>query len=470
MRKTLRRWILAGLWSCGAVCQAQQPGVVYGVVLDAQTRQPIEGVSVSLSPYGLLPKDHGLFPTLHLDWTDTSHAFQAKSDAAGRYRFEDLPAFRYCLTWRKDGYSAPLFDPTCQNTMVRTEDGRGVEKDLTIQRTQSLSLHVLDDSTGLPINGLRVTVQFKWGPTDQQWAMCCWSRRVQPGLYEVPQPPPAKLYLMFGIDPAANERDRTVAAAYEMSYYPGVATLAEATAVEFAPGEKRILEVRLRRRAVAVASDTSPVLKVPDVLPPAAVKGSPLKVTVKGVALMDISPGEPADGWAYLYFRNDDPTVRITGGQPFEFSIIPGGTGVFSNAAPGWIVSRITYGGQDVTYRNFQLDDQHTLVVTLSRTYGTVKGTIRDGVAPMDNAWVVLVPEPLVDQRLESIPWKNLDENGGYEFNLTPPGRYRVVPFYDDTLQLYRDLDAMRAHAKGYKEVVVEPKQTVSGIDFSRIK
>jgi hypothetical protein len=36
--------------------------------------------------------------------------------------------------------------------------------------------------------------------------------------------------------------------------------------------------------------------------------------------------------------------------------------------------------------------------------------------------------------------------------------------------QLYRDLDAMRAHAKGYKEVVVEPEQTVSGVDFSRIK
>jgi hypothetical protein len=40
---------------------------------------------------------------------------------------------------------------------------------------------------------------------------------------------------------------------------------------------------------------------------------------------------------------------------------------------------------------------------------------------PMDNAWVVIVPDPLVEQRLESIPWRNLDENGGYESNLVPP-------------------------------------------------
>jgi hypothetical protein len=460
---------LAGLWFCGAVCQAQPHGVVYGVVRDAETQQPIEGVSVALSPYGLLPKDYGLFPSLHLDWTDISHAFQAKSDAAGRYRFEDLPAFRYCLTWRKDGYSAPLFDPSCQNTMLRTEGGREVEKDLTMQRAPSLSVRVLDDATGMPIDGMRVAVQFKYGPTDQQWAMCCWSRRVQPGLYKVPQPPPAKLYLMFNVDPAASPRDKAAATAYGISYFPGVATLAEAIPVEFAPGEARVLEVRLRRQAVLVAPEKSPVQSVPDLPQPATVKEVSPQVTVKGVALMDLSPGEPADGWAYLYFRGGDPTVRITGGQPFEFRIIPGGTGVGSNAAPGWIVSRITYGGQDVTDRNFQLDDRHTLVVTLSRKYGTVNGTIRDGVAPMDNAWVVLVPDPLVNRRLESIPWRNLDENGGYEFNLVPPGRYRVVTFYDDTLQLYRDLDAMRAHAKGYKEVVVGPKQTVSGVDFSRI-
>ena len=471
MRKTLlSRWRLAGLWLCGAVCQAQPHGAVYGVVRDAQTQQPIEGVFVALSPYALFPKDYRLFPTLHLTWTDISHAFQAKSDVAGRFRFEDLPEFRYCLTWRKDGYSAPVFDPSCQNTIVRTEGGGAVEKDLTMQRVASLSVRVLDDPTGMPIDGLRVTVHYKWGPTDDQWAMCCWSRPVQPGLYQVPQPPPAKLYLMFNADPAANARDKGAAAAYGMSYYPGVATLAEATPVELAPGEERVLEVGLRRQAVPVEPGKSTRQAVPDLFPPAAAKKVPPQVTVRGLALMDMSPGEPADGWAYLYFRNGDTSVRITGGKPFEFNISPGGTGVSSNVAPGWIISQITLGGEDVTYRNFQLDDRHTLVVTLSRKYGTVKGTIRDGSAPMDNAWVVLVPDPLVDQRLESIPWRNLDQNGSYEFNLVPPGRYRVVPFYDDTLRRYRDLEAMRVHAKGYREVVVGPKQTVTDVDFSRIK
>jgi hypothetical protein len=115
------------------------------------------------------------------------------------------------------------------------------------------------------------------------------------------------------------------------------------------------------------------------------------------------------------------------------------------------------YGTLNATHQIFTLDaNVPTLNITLSRRFGAITGTLAGRSGPMDNAMVVLVPEPMPENAyVNSFPWTHLDESGRYEFHNVPPGRYRVVPFYGNTLGFYHDLDAIREHAKGYFEVNV---------------
>jgi hypothetical protein len=320
-------------------------------------------------------------------------------------------------------------------------------------------VRLTDDLTDQPIDGMQITVQYKYGEGSSQWAMCCWSRRIQPGEYEVQHPPLAKLYLGFNLDPSAKGQSRATAGAYGSGYYPNVTLISEATPVGLAPGENRLIEIRLRKQAMPAESVTAPVQSESYASP---------RIAVRGLVVAEGNPANLADVYAFFYFG--EVTVKLKAGEPFEARIPPGVNYLTWNTAAGWVVSRAAYGELDVTHSTFNLDGTRPLVVTLSQKYGAVKGTIRDGAAPIDIAWVVLVPDPLpASAWVNSFPWRHLDERGGYEFNYVPPGQYRVVPFYDDTLQLYGDLDPIQAHAKGYREVTVKAGETAAGVDFQRV-
>lgn len=67
-----------------------------------------------------------------------------------------------------------------------------------------------------------------------------------------------------------------------------------------------------------------------------------------------------------------------------------------------------------------------------------------------------------------AFPWTHLDESGRCEFRNVVPGRYRLIPLYGSTLGLYHDLQALREHARGYRDVDVLPGKTCTGVDFTR--
>lgn len=452
-----------GTWSalflCTAICPAQQRGALYGVVRDAATQKPIEGVSLLLAPYAFGPGDQQLFPALHTT-LHSQFGFLAKTDAEGKYRFEDLPAHRYCLRWKKDGYLRQPTDLSCQKTLVRTPGDRDQEWNLTLENAPSLRVRLTDDLTDEPIDDMQIIVENKLPSGRFGWTMCCWSRRIRAGEYEVQNPPPGKLYLRFKPDPTVKGQARAMANAYGSGYYPNVALLSEATPLELAPGENRVLYIRLRTGAMPEEPVTSAIQSKPSPSP---------KITIKGFVVTDGNHANKVDGYAILYFG--EVSVKVKAGESFEAKIPPGVNCLAWNTGPGWIVSRAAYGELDVTHATFDPDGTRPLVVTLSQEYGAVKGTIRDGAAPTDIAWVVLVPDPIpASASVNSFPWTHLDEQGGYEFNYVPAGRYGVVPFYDDTLELFRELDSIEAHAKGSRDIIVKAGETISGLDFQRVR
>jgi hypothetical protein len=196
---------------------------------------------------------------------------------------------------------------------------------------------------------------------------------------------------------------------------------------------------------------------------------------LKGVVHVDPKSADsqtPAPG-GYLYLGcNDQPegtiNVKITAGTTFEIDgLRPGQYFLASNATPGWVISKMEFGKADAVHQMFTLDDASVLDVTLTRGFGAVKGSLTKGNKPVDNAMVVLVPEPIPeDAWVNSFPWNHLDENGNYEFKFVVPGRYRVIPFYGNSLDRYHDLAAIREHAQGYHDVTVLSGKTISDVNF----
>jgi hypothetical protein len=176
----------------------------------------------------------------------------------------------------------------------------------------------------------------------------------------------------------------------------------------------------------------------------------------------------------YLYLSSSDQpegpiSVTITPGTTFEIDgLRQGQYHLASNSTRGWVISRMEFGKADAVHQMFTLDGVSVLDVTLSRRFGTVRGSIRAGKVGVDEAAVVLAPEPLPeDAWVNSFPWSHVDENGNYEFKFVVPGGYRVIPFYGSNLARYHDLGAIREHAQGYRDVIVLPGKTTGSINFA---
>lgn len=520
--------------------------MVSGVVRDSQTREPLAGVNVSLLPFGIRPGDP-LFPTLKLVADGPGLSFETTTDAAGRYRFSDLPPHRYCLAWRKSEYWRDAGDP-CGLRMVRTIAGRDVRLDLTLDRAPTLRGRFVDDSTNAPITGLQLTAkQQTYSSGMRQWVTYfCVNPHKGPGEFEMTQPPRGEFYLE--IIPTESEKIAVGAKPgvpqspfYGRSYYPGVTDIATASPIVLAPGEDRFLEIRLAReqpQTVKIeinAPGAHPDAKVQLALerrsagyfPPTVAKASvnlrdsaqleglsaadytlvawtndglggragavrqfstanrdtnrltldlEPALTLRGIVRADQASQGVPDGEWYLSIGpdgrdnpEDNPAVKVKAGGAFEVSgLLPGRYHFYAPPHSGWIASGMTYGAVDAIHHMATLDNASSLAVTMSREFGTVTGSLSDGDGPMDNAMVVLTPEPMpIDAYVNSFPWTDPDENGRYEFKYVAPGRYRVILFYGSTLNSYLDLHALQEHTQGYRDVTVLAGKTTAGVDFA---
>jgi hypothetical protein len=527
----------------GALSLAQERSAIFGVVRDSQTQQPIQGVRLYLMPYNFHPPDP-LFPTLKL-MTDVPLGFEALTDAAGQYRYPDLPPHRYGITAFKQGYQTQHGPGT-----IRTVANNDLQCDLTIDRVASISGRFLDATTNAPITGLRINlvVATRAESTNFGLMVAVDKPGKAPGEFEITGLPSEAFYYIE-IVPDENESivvQREPAEAspnfHGRSFYPGVADIGMATPIVLGPGENRQLEIRLPKRQPGIvpieitAPGDVPEANIelalerkslpgwyPKVVAKATVRNhdsitleglsegsytlfarsvaagagpigavrqfsgsdrtiGQLKLNLepmlklKGVVHVDPKSADsqtPTPG-GYLYLgSNDQPegtnNVKITAGTTFEIDgLRPGQYFLASNATPGWVISKMEFGKADAVHQMFTLDDASVLDVTLTRGFGAVNGSLTEGNKPVDNAMVVLVPEPIPeDAWVNSFPWNHLDENGNYEFKFVVPGRYRVIPFYGSSLDRYHDLAAIREHAQGYHDVTVLSGKTISNVNFA---
>lgn len=221
-------------WSSVAVPQSRRPpararaapptgtAVLQGRVTAADTGGPLRQVEVSLSS--------STSPTRR----------QARTDALGQYRFEQLPAGRYWLRAGKPGFVQLRYgvaDPLEPGRPVDLDNGGVGRADFVLPRAGVISGRVVDEF-GEPVLDAEVRA-LRYQSRMGQRRLTSASRVMRTddlGAFRVFGLLPGTYYISVTprwSDPVTDEAER---AEYAPSYYPGTSDLSGATAVRVALG------------------------------------------------------------------------------------------------------------------------------------------------------------------------------------------------------------------------------------------
>lgn len=146
------------------------PGSIQGRVTDADTGKPIELALVTL-----------------YDWNGNRTAL---TDAEGRYAFPSVLPGRHSLTASKEGYIPETREIDLTSEQVLTLDFRLFSK-TSQHRLGGVSGRTVDDTTGVPLNGVRVSDR-ETGKTDISHSG---------GIFRISDLPPGTHTLDFSLEP-----------------------------------------------------------------------------------------------------------------------------------------------------------------------------------------------------------------------------------------------------------------------------
>jgi hypothetical protein len=218
----------------------QKPGAVEGVVLNSVSGAPIKKAVVTLR--SLLSRNSG---------------YQALSDLAGRFRFDNVTPGDYGLWAEAQGYvrnAGRFFAPS---QAVSVEEEKTI-KDFSIRLEPlgTISGRVLDENgdpvPGAAADGLRYSYS-REGARLAHRAMATTNDRGEYRLFDLE---PGRWYLRVTknmVQPSAKGRVHSVLAEtnFLVTFYPGVEREAEAGSIEVAPGaEVSQVDVHLRKTRV----------------------------------------------------------------------------------------------------------------------------------------------------------------------------------------------------------------------------
>ena len=257
--------LLAGLTAsaillCGQANTTQKPGSVEGVTINSVTSEPIRKAAVTLSNLQGKP------------------VYSATTDAAGKFRIENIEPGLYQPMVVRDGYQFP--EQPGRHGRIRPV-AVGDDQQVTGVSFQLMPLavvggHVLDED-GDPIANVRVmAMAFNYNPYGEKQIYPVGSAisndlgefeiiNLQPGRYYFRAAPQRK----WGNLPA-NTKRMTPELDYAVTYYPNAKQLGQASSTQIAPGALLTnMDFRLQEapvfhiRGKAVSEDGKPIGRAP---------------------------------------------------------------------------------------------------------------------------------------------------------------------------------------------------------------
>jgi len=233
--------------------------VIAGTVVDAQSRQPVSGVEITLSMFVGGISRGGVITT----------------DAEGRYSFANIGDGFYMMTARKQDYlNACYLNPEAASpcgSVIVLRDQKRLDINFALIKPATARGRVVDQA-GMPIGGATVRMGSPAAPRNEIARAILFSsasaETAKDGTFELHGVPPGEWNLELELKPHAGSIGLPV------FFYPGVIRDDEATRVAFSAG--RITD-NLIFTVAGVAENTLTVRVSSGVVPIADVKASLLK-------------------------------------------------------------------------------------------------------------------------------------------------------------------------------------------------
>lgn len=408
LRAALTAWVL---FQCVMLLAArQQPAkvTVKGVVRDARTDQPIAGAQVTLTSLTPPPSSSG---------AAKPPAITTNSD--GEFSLDtDIPVFGgYRFSVGSNGYVR--HETTLYLNPGETRSAMVVR----MAQTASISGHI-STTIGQPVAGIRVQIQrrhynnsgaitFTTVATIQTNDLgdyrAYW---VTPGRYYVSTPPNSLVDGgAFGFDNAVRQGINGMRENYPQTFFPGVADVSKAVAVELAPG--------------------TDVRGIDFTMPP-----QPRQYNIRGRVIDSRTGLSPAkamiiqstfSGWqsATTWYDGATGNFEIRSLPPGRYGLVarPGDPGSLpSNPVVGEPMAATAVTVVDSDIENLMLSIAPSPVITGRLSF--------DGQPPtaetMENVWVTLTAVSSSNPFLSLVPPVKASTDGTFRMNTPPEGDFRV--------------------------------------------
>jgi protocatechuate 3,4-dioxygenase beta subunit len=375
-----------------ALPQVTGTATIKGLVLDADTGQPLRRAVVALS--GRAQREPR----------------SATTDDTGRFEIRELPAGEYFLSVQKSGYARTSLGQRRWNEPARTitlREGETVDvQTLPLQRGGVITGRVVDE-VGEPVMDVAVRVMRKtWVRGRQRLVPAGGGQPTNDlGIYRAYGLQPGEYYVsaasrgfgrMFGRDDTAVE--------YAATYYPGTTDVTGARTVTVNAGQESIADISLI---------PTPVTRIAGVV--LSGTGKPASGgSVSGLRRSDsdLLTGMGPDGQRGAPIRQDG-TFTLTGLTPGTWTLTAVGG---AESGPGgereFAQQLVAVGGEDLT----------GVVLVLGRG-GSVRGRVTcEGVPPQDVSAVRVLGRPI-----DESPGRGVMGMGARPANIAADGAFELT-------------------------------------------